>query len=197
MNKCYFRYMEQEEKVDISFIFQVKDSARQFNFSRNPSEAVQTLSTRIEANIKKAISKTMKKKNAANEIEIGLKLYDTTGPIPDTYTCKELFNIKAPINIKIYDTVYEAVFNAPWVLNISLPQSLLVGFTVIPENFQTLYAVQDECIYTWYKGLDVNDKGKTVSEIHIKWELVGNGFTYTPTPQDVGMKLKLECIPSE
>lgn len=198
MDKCYFRYVEQEEKVDITFLFKVKDSARQFNFSRNPSESVQTLLTRIETNIRKAINKAhKKKKNAVDDIEIEIKLYDTDNPVPDAYTCKEIFNLKGPLNIKIYDTVYEAVFNAPWILNISLPQCILVGFMVYPDHFQTHYADKKECICKWYKGSDVNDKGNTVSDIHIKWELVGNGFTYTPTTQDVGMKLKLECTPSE
>lgn len=198
MNKLYFRYMVQEEKVDISFAYKIKESTRQFNFSRKPSEFLQTLFLRIEANIKKAINKASKKKNTDYETAIDIQLIDSAGnPVPMIYTCKELFDIKEPLNFKIHGTIYETVFNAPWVLSISLPQCLLVGFTVIPDHFQTQYAAREECIYKWYKETDVNDKGSTVSELHVKWEQVGNTFTYTPTAKDVGMKLKLECTPSK
>lgn len=198
MNKCYFRYMEQEDRVDISFAYKVKDTARQFNFSRNPSELLQVLFTRIEANLKKAISKANKKKNIADELAIDIQLFDGAGiSVPTTYTCKELFDVKKPLNMKIYDTVYDTMFNAPWVLSLCLPQCLLVDFTVIPDHFRTQYADEKECIFKWYTGTDINDKGNTVSETHVKWKLVGNEFTYTPTSKDIGMKLKLECTPSK
>lgn len=198
MDKCYFRYMEPEEKVDISLFFKVKDSPRQFNFSRKPSESILTLFSRIETNIKKAINKAeKKKKNAVDDTKLEIKLFESANPVSETYTCEEIFKLKGPLSVKIFDTVYAVVLNPPWVINIALPQCILVGFTICPDHLQTQYAEINKCAYKWYKGSDINDKGKTVSEIHIKWESVGNEFAYTPTAQDVGFKLKLECTPSK
>lgn len=196
-DKFYFRYVQQEEKVDISFLFKIKESVRQFNLSRKPTETIQVLFTRIEANIKKVVNKVNKKSKNAEVDDIEIKLYNLDDLVPAECTCLELFSLQGPVKLKIYETVYEAVFNAPWVLSISLPHSILAGFPVYPEHFQTQYADKTKSTYNWYCGSAINDKKNSVSEEHIKWKLMGNDFTYTPNTAEVGLKLKLECIPSE
>ncbi|KAG6446256.1 hypothetical protein O3G_MSEX004346 [Manduca sexta] len=116
-------------------------------------------------------------------------------PLPEHYTCMELFKINGPLRLEILENTYEAVFNAPWVTSISLPQSILSGFPVYPEYFRTQYANINMCAFNWYRGLSVNEKGNAIVDMHINWKLCGNGFTYTPASDDIGMKLKLECIP--
>lgn len=93
------------------------------------------------------------------------------------------------------DNFYEVVFNSPWVLSVNLPQSILAGFPVYPINFETQYAKREKCTFNWYKGLPLNEKGNSVSEQHIQWEFASNNYIYTPSTQEVGMKLKFECIP--
>lgn len=197
LDKFYFRYVKQEDKVDISFLFKIKESVRQFNLSRKPTETVQVLFTRIEANIKKVINKANKKSKSADVTDLNIQLYNIGNPVSIDCTCKELFSLEGQVQLKIYDKVYEAVFNAPWILSITLPQCILAGFPVYPEHFQTQYADKTKCSYNWYNGLTDNDKGNKIGEDHIKWNLVGKGFTYTPKGEDVGMKLKLECVPCE
>ncbi|CAH0603216.1 unnamed protein product [Chrysodeixis includens] len=198
MNKCYFRYMKKEDKVDISFLLDVKGTIRQFNFSRNPTENLHVLLSRIKTNIQKALSKGNKKKKAADEDseDIQIEFYDSNNStIDESSTCNELFSINGPVKLKMCDSVYEVVFNSPWVVSINLPQSILAGFPVYPENFELQYAKHEKCVFNWYVGSRFNELGKEVNERHIKWGLAGNSFIYTPPAHDIGMKLKLECIP--
>lgn len=198
-NKCYFRYIQQDEKVDITFLLDVKGSPRQFNFSRKPSESLQVLLTRMKTNIQKAIDKGNKKKKGNPDGEmLHIEFYDSNNVLMnENITCNDLFNMKGPIKLKMSGNFYEVIFNSPWVVSINLPQSILAGFPVHPLNFETQYAKQEKCTFNWYKGLPLNEKGNSISEQHIHWELTGNKFIYTPETHDVGMKLKFECIPGK
>ncbi|XP_013200463.1 2',5'-phosphodiesterase 12 [Amyelois transitella] len=196
LNKCYFRYVQEEERIDISFLYKIKDSVRQFNFSRKPTETLETLLNRIGTNINKAIKKG-NKKNSDNNYDLEIMMLDAKdNAIASNSTCKDLFSTQTPIKIKIHNNIYEAVFNVPWVVSLNLPLSILAGFPVYPEQFVLQYAEKSQSKYEWFKGLSINEKGNEIIESHIKWELVGEGFTYSPTNDDVGRKLKVECTPS-
>ncbi|XP_026487733.2 2',5'-phosphodiesterase 12 [Vanessa tameamea] len=194
-NKCYFRYIKDHGKVDISFIFSNKDNVRQFNLSRKSSETLDTLCTRIATNVQKIINKKTKNKGPNKEQEIEVKIYDNKkNPISKEATCSELFSYQEPI-LKISDNFYDIILNAPWVVNFNLPKSILMGFPVFPENFETHHTDIELSIFNWYRGKAYNEKGNDVSDIHIEWEFITNSYYYTPTKEDVGMKLKLACTP--
>ncbi|XP_063838831.1 2',5'-phosphodiesterase 12 isoform X1 [Ostrinia nubilalis] len=193
--KCYFRYIQKEETVDITFLYKIKDSVRQFNFSRKPTETLQNVFVRIATNIQKAIKKADKKKAKEGLNDIEIKLVNVHNDISEQSSCLDLFNTKEPIHLKFGDQMFRAVFNAPWVVNINLPQSILMGFPVYPDHLALQYASKETSLFKWYTGFDKNEKGNEMSPFHIKWELVGESYTYTPTAQDVGKKLKIECIP--
>ncbi|XP_053619653.1 2',5'-phosphodiesterase 12 isoform X2 [Plodia interpunctella] len=195
LEKCYFRYVQDEERIDISFLLKVKDSVRQFNFSRKPTEQLETTLNRIGANINKVIKKGGKKKNT-DIPDVEVRIFDNKNEaIGAKSTCMDLFSLQTPIKLKVDDQVYEAVFNVPWVVSVSLPACVLAGFPVQPEHLVLQHADRGRCRYHWFRGLSVNDKGNEIIENHIKWELVGESFSYTPTNDDVGKKLKLECTP--
>lgn len=194
-HKCYFRYIKQDDKVDISFLFSVNDVSRQFNLSRNSSESLETLCVRIATNVQKFYNKKNKKKTLPNEQAIEVKIYDSKkDPISKECTCSDLFAYQSPI-LSISDKLYEIVLNAPWIINFNLPKTILAGFPVYPENFETQYTDKHLSIFNWYKGKSFNDKGNEISNEHIQWQLILNSFYFTPTTEDIGMKLKLECIP--
>ncbi|CAH0404752.1 unnamed protein product [Chilo suppressalis] len=196
LDKCYFRYTENENKIDITFWLKVKDSFRQFNLCRKPAETLETLFFRIGTNVEKVLKKSNKKKSSCDNSEVNVKLCDSIdGTFNEKSTCLELFAAKGPVKLKIHDSIYEIVFNAPWVVSINLPLCILVGFPVYPENFTIQHALKNSCSFNWYKGSTINEKGNHISDLHVKWDLVGETFIYSPTPQDIGMKLKLECIP--
>lgn len=198
LNKCYFRHLqnETEDKVDISFLLKVENSVRQFNFSRNPTESLETLAMRISTNVQKAVKKAHKKKASAEQSNIEVSFFNATdNPLPQNTLCKDLFHLRGPLKLKIYEQYYEALFNAPWIANINLPQCILAGFPLHPEHMVTYFVVKEKTIFNWYKGAVINENGKETSDIHIKWEFVDSGPFYIPGPQDIGKKLKLECIP--
>ncbi|KPI93870.1 2',5'-phosphodiesterase 12 [Papilio xuthus] len=196
-SKCYFRYIEAEEKIDISFLLKVKHAVRQFNFKRKPTENIQTLCNRIETNVQKVIAKKNKKNEKTSvNTKIKIAVLDVNNQeMSDNYSCKDLFEMEGPLKVQICEQFYEAVFNAPWIININLPKCLLLGFPVYPENFETLYTIKEKSDFKWYTGNPVNNQGNIISDIHINWILVGNSYSYVPTSVDVGMKLKLECTP--
>lgn len=195
LDKCYFRYIQKEETVDITFLLKIKDTARQFNFSRKPTENLSTLFTRMSANIQKALKKAYKKKGPESS-DINIELVDPKNvSINEQSTCWDLFSAEGPVHLKIDNHLYEAVFNPPWVVSLQMPQSILAEFPVYPEYFILQYAEKDLSVFKWYKGCILNDKGNEISDQHVKWELVGEGFSYKPTTQDIGMKLKIECTP--
>lgn len=199
MNRCYFRYVPQEDKVDISLLLDIKGSVRQFNFSRKPSESLQVLLGRIKTNVLKVVNKgNKKKKNSECVDDIQVELCDSNNQvINEQSTCKELFSRNDPVILKLLNKDYEVIFNSPWVLSMNLPQSILAGFPVYPENFETQYTKHEKCLFEWYKGLPTNDKGQDINETHIKWSEVGNSYIYTPSTEDIGMKLKLQCTPGK
>ncbi|CAG9099590.1 unnamed protein product [Plutella xylostella] len=196
--KCYLRYVQNEDRVDIAFLLKVKeDNIRQFNLSRRPSESLESILARIGTNIQKVLQKGSKKKAQPTEGKtvIDANFYVNENIVDNTKSCIDLFDIEDPVTLKITDFEYEAVFNPPWVLSLSLPRSILAGFPIYPEHFATQNTEDSFNTFKWYKGMSVNEKGNKISETHIKWEFLQSGFPYTPSTSDIGMKLKLECIP--
>ncbi|XP_022123100.2 2',5'-phosphodiesterase 12 [Pieris rapae] len=196
IDKCYFRHIPSEDKIDITFLLKVKDTIRQFNLSRSSSEVVQNLCTRIGVNVQKAVNKKVKKKDAKEDTSIEVQIFNNNGDVvSDTYTCIELFQLQGPIKMKIYDHLYDLVFNSPWVLNFNLPKSILVGFPVYPEHLESNYMDKELSDFNWYRAKVVNEKGNSIIDSHVKWDFIKKSHSYTPVSEDIGMKLKLECIP--
>lgn len=199
--KCYLRLItgETESKIDINFLFPVKNIWRQFNLSRQPSETLEVLITRIEKNIEKVIAKGIKKKDSSTVVTSScVKFYSNfEKEIPGTTICEELFQTNEPVTLKIGETVLDVVFNPPWVVSVGLPKSLMAGFPVFPENFTTQFSDEKCNSFDWYTGISVNTQGNTILDNHIDWKLVGNEFIYIPKSSDIGLKLKLKCTPGK
>lgn len=197
MDKCYFRYIQADEAVDITFLSNIKDSVRQFNFSRKPTETLQTLFLRISTNMQKAIKKAYKKK-APEASDVNVQLMDLSDDsINEQSTCLDLFKAVGPVHLKINNHIYEAVFNPPWVSSLQLPHIILSGFPVYPEHVTVQYANIDLCLFKWYKGCSLKHIKNELNESQKEWALVKEGVSYTPTAQDIGMTLKVECTPGK
>ncbi|KAI8427746.1 hypothetical protein MSG28_002173 [Choristoneura fumiferana] len=196
IEKCYFRLNKLEDKVDLTFLLKVKETVRQFNFSRKPTESIENLRTRIGANVQKVVKKGIKKNSSCELQEVEVRFINGNNEhLPDTINCSDLFSLQEPLKLQVLDHFYEVVFNVPWIDSVSLPQSILSGFAVYPEHFTSQNTKKNECVFNWYTGVVQNDKGNKLSEIHIQWELVGCSHKYVPSVHDIGKKLKLECIP--
>lgn len=93
--------------------------------------------------------------------------------------------------LKILEHDYRILYNWPSVSTISLPNSILAGFYVYPSKLELLYADKTESDFIWFKGKVPASK----KEDQIEWEEIGVGFTYLVQAEDIGYKLKVDCIP--
>ncbi|XP_072936524.1 2',5'-phosphodiesterase 12 [Epargyreus clarus] len=196
MDKCYFRHM-QNDTIDITFLYKINNAVRQFNLSRKTTDTLKLIFTRMATNIQKVTKKSKGKKEPNEDIEIIIKVLDAqSNTISEEIACSELFSMTDPMKLTIQDQIYNIVFNAPYLQSLSLPKSILAGFPVYPENFVAQYTDKQKSIFNWYKGSALNEKGRDIAEIHIKWTPIITGQKYIPSTDDIGMKLKLECIPA-
>lgn len=101
--------------------------------------------------------------------------------------CTKILDDPNDLKINILGIDYIIKFNAPWVSNMKLPESLLAGFPVYPGIFESVYTDITKSKFTWYKTNSNNKK--------ITWEQIAHGFIYTPTTNDIGSMLKLKCLP--
>lgn len=198
LNKCYFRLNNDKNGLHITFLFKISEErVRQFNLERKPQENIGLTIQRITSSIKKVLVKVNKKKALKAEIcESDVALYDSNNAtVPETTTCDDLISNKIAVKLKILDHTYDVVYNIPWVLNVNLPKCMLVGFPIQPLNFEMVYGDKNHSEFNWYSSVPLNEKGNRIADIHLKWDMAGTGFNYTPTTQDIGKLLRLECIP--
>lgn len=199
-NKCYFRHLKSENEVHITFLFKIsEENIRQFNFNRKPNDSLGTIVSRIVANIQKIFNKTNKKNKNNKEIkETDVKLCDIKNDfVSESTTCSELIEKKIPMKLNILGQIYDVIYNSPWVTSIGLPHSILAGFPVYPVAFDIIFGDKEHSTFKWYSSISVNEKGNKIADTHLKWEHVGSDYTYTPTSQEIGKILKVECTPGK
>lgn len=78
--------------------------------------------------------------------------------------------------------------NAPYIINILLPSSILVNFPTYPSKFESLYTDKKRSIFNWYRNDAINNKPNL-------WTHVGKEYLYVPTVSDIGCNLKVSCEP--
>ena len=107
--------------------------------------------------------------------------------------------------LKIGDLDYTVELNPPTVTVLSIPNSFMAGFPVFPV-VEVEFGEKHLCQFQWFKALQQMPdtvKGSSASPVveevdntQSQWQKVGSDFIYTPTVEEVGYYLKLECIPS-
>ncbi|XP_049821947.1 2',5'-phosphodiesterase 12-like isoform X2 [Aethina tumida] len=96
----------------------------------------------------------------------------------------EIFKPENEVTLNLIDRKYCVLINTPWVENIALPSSILSNFPVYLNKFEAMHTDQDLSSFIWLKSKDKTN-----------WTQVGEGFFYTPTNEDIGHYLKLQCTP--
>lgn len=102
--------------------------------------------------------------------------------------CESLLQDSAELKLVIFEKTYMVKRNAPFVLNILLPASIMVGFPTYPSKFESLYTDKKLSVFDWYRNDAVNRRPNV-------WTHVGRGYLYVPTVSDIGCKLKISCVP--
>lgn len=102
--------------------------------------------------------------------------------------CESLLQDTAELKLVIFEKTYLVKRNAPYIINILLPTSILVGFPTYPSKFESLYTEKKQSLFDWYKNDAINNKPNL-------WTHVGNGYLYVPNISDIGCNLKISCEP--
>ncbi|XP_043681471.1 2',5'-phosphodiesterase 12 isoform X3 [Vespula pensylvanica] len=179
------------ETFDFMFRFEYPtlNVNRQFNFSRNISERVDAFLNRINCNVTKIIIR--KRKKYSEEVDEVIKknicLYKNDIKVNGDTLCETILEDVNNLKLVIFDTTFVIKKNMPIVNVITLPSSLLCGFPLYPNKFESLYTNKKLSIFKWYKN-DINDPKKI-------WLHIGDGYLYTPNASDIGYRLKLNCTP--
>ncbi|XP_043274609.1 2',5'-phosphodiesterase 12 [Venturia canescens] len=207
MNEAYLRYEKGDETFQFTFRFTKPELNldRQFHMVRKRIEPVAVFLRRLDSNLDKYLSAKKKRKSkkdqnakdvekkpdnvqngeiafVRNQLKIDLK-----------EPCEILFHNTSQITLEVFGTSYKMKLNVPWILSMSLPSSMLIGFPTYPADFQTVHTDKNKSEFLWY----INRSEAThASKVYkSSWEQVGKGFIYTPTALDVNCRLKLQCTP--
>lgn len=201
MNEAFLHYTNDKETFDFTFRYtnQELNVDRQFNLSRRKSENVECFLRRVDANLDKILSKKIKKRMKKNPTEVKMEETidniesgniilmkdDSIVGLNESWT--KLLDNPSQLSMIIFGVPYNIKFNAPWVLRMKLPKSILAGFPIYPSEFESLFTDKSKSEFTWYRYDFINDR--------MSWIKVGEGYIYIPSNEDIGTKLKLDCVP--
>lgn len=197
MNEAFIRYPNGSETFDFTFRYTNSDLNvdRQFNLSRQASESVHNFLKRIDANLDKIVGKKKrkkeKKKNGIEEAPIdnveqgNIVLLKRDNAVNLEILCKTIFEDPSELSMIILGVPYTVKFNAPWIISMKLPASILAGFPAYPSEFESLFTDKNKSKFTWFKRHSSKSP----------WEEVGEGVLYIPDMKDIGSILKLRCLP--
>ncbi|XP_011150395.1 2',5'-phosphodiesterase 12 isoform X2 [Harpegnathos saltator] len=202
MNEAFLRYEKDSDVFDISFRYvdEVAKVDRQFNFSRQATESVNNFLSRINTNVCKYINnkaERKKKKNTACEVPVlpldnvdsgKIMLLKNDIQVDGNISCKSLLQEPTELKLVILEKTYIVKRNIPYISNISLPTSMLVGFPTYPTKFEALYTDKKRSIFNWYRNNAVNNKPDS-------WVHVNEGYLYIPNVPDIGCNMKISCVP--
>ncbi|XP_069107504.1 2',5'-phosphodiesterase 12-like [Argopecten irradians] len=193
MAHCYVRSVPDEERLKISFQYGIESKPqRLFNFERRFDETVGELVNRVQAGIEKKCLKKKKKNSETNEepvlphISISLNGVDFNNET----TIKDSM-VDGSV-LKIADCKLSVVVNAPTITKISLPDSSMADFPVIPLIDAEFLDLNDSLfIWSRFKGDNAASKVPDFSDC----EELGRECVYNTTVDDIGWTLMLKCIP--
>lgn len=108
--------------------------------------------------------------------------------VDGSISCESLLQDSAELKLVILENTYIVKRNVPYISNIALPTSMLVGFPIYPTKFESLYTDKRRSIFNWYRNNAVNNKSNL-------WVHVSEGYLYVPSVSDIGCNLKINCVP--
>lgn len=209
MAAVYVRRVPGDEDMEIRLHYgHNSENYRTYNLKRRQNEEITRALVRLQNNILNSVSKKKKKKakakepetNPNQEIDIPINLF-IEGKEVDGST----FNRDAWIQgaeLDICGTRLTVDVNPPTVRSISLPSNLMAGFPQLPKC-DAEFVNLNECSFNWYRTklrdcVDASaSKQNSQTQEQEQYDIckVSDGIIYTPTVEDIGFHLKLECIP--
>ncbi|KAG7153372.1 2',5'-phosphodiesterase 12-like, partial [Homarus americanus] len=175
-----------------------------FNLQRSPQEHLTDVLEKISGKIQGAVYyKNRKRENFVMD-ELPVKMisfnYDDNACTQNDLTCHEAFVLNgSKHNLVIGEEHYCIDVNPPIVEVAEFPKVIVAGFLVNLKKLEVLFANKEDCFFKWYKSVkrfdaDKVSRSKRIIE-DLKWIELGEGFTCTPTKEDVGRVLKVVVTP--
>ncbi|XP_046675710.1 2',5'-phosphodiesterase 12-like isoform X2 [Homalodisca vitripennis] len=200
-------------KVSFQYINESVNVNRQFNFERRSEETIQCFLARVTVNLEKIVDIKLKKKRKKEQNDedkkvanVVVQLFSGEDTVPDSELCKDVFfTNKYPfgsLKLKMMGIDYNVAINSPWIDQMTLPTSIMAGFPVYTNCFETKYIDKSLSSFIWMKSRNKSvDKVSSPSQKSSNkedlnnWSVVGESFVYIPATADIGHKLRLECTP--
>ncbi|CAG2111155.1 unnamed protein product [Medioppia subpectinata] len=209
-SRCDVRCVECDDSVVIEFVYTIDTtSQRSFHFKRDKNETLRQTFARIALNINKSLKKKTKTKSKttaqtdADAVDIHL-ISDGVSVSQDsanTHVWKSGQTLVVGVNR------YNVFVNAPTVKWMRLLKVLMSSFKIYPI-ISLEFCSLNECQYYWFResiqtinstvvemGTDKQTKQTAKDSENSDWVLVGEGFYYETTSDDIGSKLKVVCHP--
>lgn len=185
MERAVVRCVPSEAKLTISFVL----SGSQKHMLRDQSEEVGKVLARISNGIIKAQSKSKKsKKNKSPEPRLQADEPVVKLQYNGDLVANDVLNFDAWQDgavLLIGEIKYKVERNPPTFTTAELPVALLAGFPICPK-LEIEFGELSNCTFTWYKQSNPNEDC---------WTEAGAGRVFTPSNADIGLKVKLKCIP--
>lgn len=194
MAHCYVRCVPNEDRLKISFEYgyQLKQQ-KLFHFERRWDETFGGFSERIQKSVE---TKFLKKKKRATSgatddvpplaVSLSLNGHD----VENETVIKEAMVTGAVL--KIDDCKLSIIVNSPTISKLTLPDSAMAGFPVIP-TMDIEFTDLNDSEFTWCRVREESPgpSGPRYTEI----AEVSRTCVYIASVDDIGWKLMLKCIP--
>ncbi|MCJ8744538.1 hypothetical protein PDJAM_G00119990 [Pangasius djambal] len=193
MDRAVVRCVSSEPKLTISF--SLAGSSR--HMLREQTEELGKVLARISNSIIKAQSKGKKSKKSKSEsasasgdvAEPVVRLYFNGDVVAEDALNRDAWQDGAVLQVG--DAKYKVERNPPTFTTAQLPASVLAGFPVCPK-LEIEFGDLRFCVFKWYKESSPNAHARGQED---SWVEAGRDRVFTPSNTDVGLRLKLKCMP--
>ena len=195
--KVIVRRREEESRFTFSFHLKITDLKidKQFNLSREVTEATSAFIERLSSNVVKA-----NKKNKGQREERLVPKFtladDELAVNGETHRTVADFLFTKGLCMTIDDTKYLVAVNPPLVTELKMSEVVVAGLLIYPHKIEVEFADQEATEVEWFasekvsddmleKGAKQNKKAKVEAEDAIEWRNVGRGRLFTPGQEHV------------
>ncbi|KAM9444155.1 2',5'-phosphodiesterase 12 [Clarias gariepinus] len=189
MDRLVVRCVPAESKLSISF--SLAGSYR--HMLREQAEELGKALSRISKSAVKAQSKGKKSrkecKSENTEVEAVVRLYFNDEPVAESALNRDAWQDGAVLQVG--DAKYKVERNPPTFTTALLPASVLAGFPVCPK-LEIEFGDLRFCLFKWYKESSPNAHARGEED---SWVEAGTDRVFTPSNSDIGLRLKLKCMP--
>ena len=194
--KVIVRRREEESRFTFSFHLKIADLKidKQFNLSREVTEATSAFIERLSSNIVKA----NKKNKGQGEERLVPKFTLADGEVVNGETHRTVadFLFTKGLCMTIDDQKFLVAVNPPLVTELKMSEVVVAGLLIYPHKLEVEFADQEATEVEWFasekvtddmleKGAKQNKKAKVEAEDATEWTKVGKGRLFKPGQEHV------------